>query len=153
MKVPVKESILSGDWIECHGNVYPRDEYVVLRFKPLSFAKINMQLIDEWQKIELDQGVLWLLKIDIVNYSKSLFSACQAKNIVVIDQDDFIFDSVHDDHLSIYSKYAKSSGINRLYGIELLPKIKSTLSIPFLLPDDDQAEYFFSIKNGSIKAI
>ena len=153
MKIPVKEAIESGAWFNCRTKKYAiSDEEIHFKLKVLSFEKINMEEVDEPHKIKLDEGVLWLMKIEVVNLEKEEVSPFDITyRILLIDQDGFKFREAFDRHLQQESRYGEINGLSRFAGgPDLKPKIKAKGAIAFLLPDDDDAEYFLSIEYGDI---
>jgi hypothetical protein len=75
-----------------------------------------------------------------VNLTKRKISPDDVKRVIIlVDQDEFHFSCVEDRHLSYHSDYATTSGLERLYSDDLIPKIKVVGAITFFLPDDDEA--------------
>jgi hypothetical protein len=152
MKVPLKDAIETGDWLSCCYKI--SDEEHKFRFKALSMTRINIDEIDDFNKTNIDGGVLWLLRIEVVNMDKVQCFGCDIRNqIAIFDSDDFLFLPVRDDHLTSHSKFAVSSGLYRFTGWSncppLQPKIKASGAIAYLLPEED-TEYFLSVKDGEI---
>lgn len=155
MKIPVNEAIVAGDWLEYSDK---SDDEVIFRLRLLSFEKILTSSIDNPDNMEiaLDEGCLWLLKIELKNLSKTLLSPLLLQyRISLHDQDDFVFDALRDKHLTEDSWFSVQTGLIRISdgGCSLFPKNTVLGAIAFLLPDDSQAEYFISTKIGSIQAV
>lgn len=150
-KIPIKEAILSGDWLECYCEPYDYS----FRIRLISFEKILYSSIDDPLKMEivLDEGVLWLLKCEVVNLSRTKFYGRFIQDWIRLhDQDDFIFDASRDKHLTEHSRFSMQTGIdlfsgsNRAYRAPLLPQIKAVGALVFLLPHDDQSKYFLPVR-------
>ena len=147
--VPIKETVSSNAWFDCHS------EKKEIRFKMrvLLFEKVDLAEVDDPHEVKIDSssGNYWILKIEIVSLTKRKISSHDVKRLIIlVDQDEFHFDYVHDDHLSWYSDYATTSGLKRLHSGDLIPKIKVAGAFTFFLPDDDEAEYSLTIDNGNI---
>lgn len=156
MKIPIREAINSGAWFKCMSGYDAIDEYE-FKIKVLSFDKINLNKIDNPEKIELDlaAGVLWLMKIQIINLNKTaVWYHSIERFICVIDQDDFVYNYIKNDtHLLINSNYAKLSGLVNFCDVDFMPKIKYTGAIAYYLPEDNEAEYYISVKGGNIQEV
>lgn len=156
MKIPIKEAIDSGIWFNCRTRKYLSNEEIFFRLRVLSFEKIRLEEVDDPHEIELDEGVFWLMRIEVVSLNKKELEPYYIKDrIILTDQDGFEFHAVSDNHLTYHSKYAKITGLNRFAGWSdipyLKPKIKAKGAVAFLLPNDDEADYFLSIDEGSIE--
>lgn len=148
----IKESINSGIWLY---RTYTDNNNQSFNFglKILSFRKLNLKEVDNPEKVDLkDEGaVIWIMEIEVVNMSQDPLSTYEMNELILIDQDGFKFHVFDDDHLRYYSQFANKTNMNRLFGSHLIPKIKAKSAIPFQLPDDDEAVYSISVRNGSIK--
>lgn len=160
VKIPVKEAIISGEWLE-YSLPFSLDYCCILRLRPILFEKIlssEKDNISTLHPMVLDEGVLWLLKIEVINLSKtSLDAGFLGYYIALHDKDDFVFNVFnYGRQLVGYSVFSNSSGLSR-FALEcrsrLQPKIKIVGALAFLLPDDDEAEYFLSASGGSIQAL
>lgn len=156
MKIPIKHAIDSGAWFKGEAEAYSAPAHS-FRFRVLSFGKINKdEIIDPDEDIKkrrsFDEGVYWLLKIEFVNLDKESLSTDYVNELIIlIDQDDFIFDAVR---IANDSQYY-TSGLAR-FNINfpgLLPKIKVTGVLAFILPDEDGAEYYLSVPGGNIQEV
>lgn len=148
----IKDAINSGIWLH---RIYTdfHDRSLNFGLKILSFRELNLMEVDDSEKIDIkDEGsTIWILEIEVVNMSQDPISTHEMNELILIDQDGFKFHAFDDDHLRFYSQFAKKTKMNRLFGSHLIPKIKAKSAVPFQLPDDDEAVYFISVKNGSIK--
>ncbi len=150
--VPIKEAISSGAWLHC--------EFInsseVFGIKVLSFKNLNLSDVDEPEKIDLkdSDSIIWIMELEIVNLSKEPITPTYGPHqLILIDQDGFKFRFFDDDHLGCFSSFAAKSNMKRLYSKELIPKVKAVGAISFLLPNDDEAIYSISIRDGSIKEV
>jgi hypothetical protein len=147
-------SLIRGDsWLQCATTKLGED--IVLRIRPVLFEKINVDEIEIGKINKLDDGILWMIKIDVVNFSKKPLEAYFIRdNIKLRDQDDYIFDAMSDTYLTYSSSFAENNGFKRFAsfsGTPSLPcKMKTGGSLSFLLPHEEKAEYFLSIKDGNI---
>jgi hypothetical protein len=97
---------------------------------------------------------LWLLRGEVISLYKKKIDACDiCSNIILVDRDDFEFETIADRHLTGDSKYAKRTGLNVFSQGGLVPKICMKGALLFLLPDDNEAEYFLSVEGGKIQEI
>lgn len=145
MKIPIKEAVISGDWLTC--------SLVEFNFKIrlLSF-KVEPSLGAESLSPFINSEDLWHLKIDFINLSKSSFSAnLIVNNLLLVDQDDYEFESVNND-LAFNSDYAINNKLNIFHCIcpKIRPKIKTTGGLAYQLPLEE-ADYFISLKGGLIE--
>jgi hypothetical protein len=150
--IPVKEIVSSSAWFDCHSD--SGFEKIRFKMRVLSFDKVDLSEVDDPHEVKIDysSGNYWILKLELVNLTKKVISSGDvSRAIILVDQDEFSFDVVEDAHLSLYSGYAETSGLKRLYAGELMPKMKLVGAITFLLPDDDEAEYSLTIKKGNIE--
>jgi hypothetical protein len=155
MKIPVKEAINSGAWLQCHSKKY--DKHFDFRLKLLSFDKINLSHVDDVNEIKefhSAQGYLWLMRLQIVNLNKmEVASGYITGSILIVDQDDFEFSEFDDFHLTLKSNFAKKSGLKNFGGLFFRPKIKYTGAIAFFLPKDEEIEYYISVLDGDIQEV
>ena len=149
-RIPLAEAVEAGAWIECH----QEDMDLHFRIRLLSFEKVDFNEVDEIDEVDLDSigsGVLWILKLEVVNISKSTCDTSDFKvPLLMVDTDDFQFGVYDDGHLSCSSDYSKKSGLNNFYGKQLRPKIKVKGAITFILPDEE-TEYYITIEDGTIQ--
>ncbi|OGW54869.1 MAG: hypothetical protein A2Y81_12330 [Nitrospirae bacterium RBG_13_43_8] len=155
MKIPIREAINSGTWFRCITKGL--EETIIFKLRVLSFKKNNLSSIDEPEKLTLDEGILWLMGIDVISLNKEEAEPSDIHSrVILFDQDGFKFNAIYDQHLNL-SEFGKSVGIKRFTGWsdvpKLKPKIKATGALPFLLPDDDTAEYYISVEGGNIQEI
>lgn len=154
MKIPILEAISSGDWLHCSTNIGDGD--LLFRLRPTSFKLVPFSAIDDPHNLRTCEGVLWILKIEVVNLCKTQFPASYLRcSVVLIDKDEFIFNTWNDAHLTYLSDFSKQSGLIRFSDLDqpLSPKIKASGAISFLLPDDDHADYFLSVVGGNIQSV
>ncbi|MEO6329753.1 MAG: hypothetical protein ABIO55_12510 [Ginsengibacter sp.] len=152
--VPIKEAINSGAWLTCEYNEN-RDEICRFRLKVLSFKKLNLLEVDNPERIELIDGNanMWLMEIEVINLMKEPIMSYNGPGsyLILIDQDGYKFHIFSDAHLRHSSGFAKKSGMYRFYQQTLIPKTKAIGAIPFQLPEDDEAVYSISMKEGNIR--
>ena len=166
IKIPLSHAVETGAWHHCHLNgdyfVIGTEGSIDFRIRVVSFEKIDISVIDEPNKIDLqfELGKLWLLEADVVNLTKKEIGSYPIHaSLALFDQEGFEFTPVTDDHLTRESKYCKSKGLNLMNGSSgyncgiFRPKIPVHGSLVFLLPDEDDALYSLSVRNGSIKEI
>lgn len=149
--VPIKEAINSGAWLHCEYEGY--NEIIKFRLKVDSFRKLNLKEIDNPETIEMldSDATLMIMEIEVVNLVKeSKNSNNLVGSLILTDQDEFNFPVFSDVHLCWSSNFAKKARLNRFYSEQLIPKIKTKGSIVFQLPNDDDAQYFISLKNNGI---
>lgn len=153
--VPIKEAISTGAWLHCETTY--NYELFQFRIKVLSFQKLNLSEVDNPEKIDFrdENTIVWIMDLEVVNLTKECIRPVQEGpgRLILVDQEGFRFYTFQDSHLCCFSDFAKKSKTDRFYGTELLPKIKAVGAMPFLLPDDDEAVYSISIRNGSIKEV
>lgn len=154
MKIPIKHAIDSDAWFKGETEFLFSD--YLFRFRVLSFDRIRLEEVDNPHNINLDEGILWLMKIEFVNLNKKEIAGFYPRSfIILMDQDDFIFCSIFDDHLSRDSEYATTTGLRRFVQEgPLLPKIKIKGAIAFLLPDGYEKEnIYLSVTEGDIQEV
>lgn len=147
--VPIKEAIDSGSWLHCEYESY--SEIFKFRLKINSFRKLILSEIDNPEKIDiLDKDcTLWIMQIEFINLClKPISPHYGPVHINVVDQDGFHFNILEDYHLENGSNFSKTSGMVRFHKADLIPKIKAVGSIIFQLPNDDEAEYSITLKDG-----
>ncbi len=150
--VPIKEAISSGAWLHCEYTY--RDELIKFRLKVISFRKLNLSEVDEPENIKVidSNANYWLMEIEVINLIKEPLSPTFGPDqIILIDQDGFKFHVSHDTHLRLSSEFSKKSRMDRFFATDLIPKAKAIGTIPFQLPEDDEAEYSLSLKNGTVR--
>lgn len=149
--VPIKEAISSGAWLNCeHEFGYSKYQF---RLKINSIEKINISMVDNPEEIKnMDvNSNIWKMDIEVISLNKKPLPVRYGPNsLILIDQDGFHYPIFEDRHLHMRSEFSKKSNLFRFYVYDLLPKIKAVGSIAFLLPDDNEAEYFISIENEGI---
>ena len=152
--ISIKEAISKEFWIHCEAT----ESFLtyIFHIKILSFKKLNLTEVDEPERIKLfnSNAPLWLMKLEVINFTKKSISPNNGfNNIILIDQDGFKFHTFLDTYLCQTSIFGKKIGMSRLYSAKLIPKIRAIGVITFQLPDDDEAEYCISLKSGSLYAI
>ncbi len=153
MKVPIKHAIESGAWFQCHSECEGEKKF---RLRVLSFEKVNLAAVDYPENLDkvhfnTDAGDWWILKLEMVNLNR--IDAYLQYTILIVDEDDFEFKKVTDNHLSFDSSYSATSCLKNYYGHSFIPKINHIGALSYFLPKDDNAEYFISIREGSIQEI
>lgn len=158
-KIPIKHAIKSMSWLKCDASLafyscFKIEDYS-FRIRVMDFIKVNLKQIDDPQEIDpkydLTAGDFWLLKIEVVNFCKKEFGGEMVKkNVFLIDNDDFEFQVIEDNHLWLMSDFAVKSGLKTFFSINYIPKIKHSGSLLFFLPRDDSAEYSISVTGGDI---
>lgn len=146
MKVPINEAIVSGDWLACTcGDVK-------FRIRLLSLKRVSSIGIEYHNNYE-DSTNLWHLMFELVNLAKTALNPDQvSSNLILCDQDDFEFTSLNNDLYS-GSFYSKTYKLNtfRINAPHITPKNKTTGALAYKLPNDDEAEYFIMLKDGTIR--
>lgn len=122
MKIPVQEAIKSGEWFN---DIHYKDRKFkckepTVRFRILSFEKGHINGADV-----LNDGVIWLLKAELVRLPLFTFTDVMHQWDTLTDQYDFKYYGHHHEFKSQTS-----------------PKISYTGT--FLLPDDDELEYYIN---------
>jgi hypothetical protein len=150
--IPIKQAIEAGDWLRLelqpeHSsgekliNMKGINEglplVLQLRFK--EFTKIELDMVDDPEKLRLPLGSnVWKLGLEVVNLCRrELPASLVGYRVVIADQNGFEYRIVRDDHLTRYSKYAKTSGLDAFQDAILPPKIKRAGSFAYEIP----AEY------------
>lgn len=152
--IPVKEAINAGTWLYCEYTDTRHDEIYPFRIKILSFRKLNLKEVDNPEGLDLkDEGtIIWIMNLEAINIRKEPVSPTYSLDqLILMDQDGFKFHVFYDSHLRCWSDFAEKSKLRRFWGSDLIPKIKAIGAIPFQLPDDDEAVYSISMKEGSIR--
>ena len=150
--VPIKEAINSDSWLHCEkrDNLFESNQF---RLRIVSFNKLNLTDIDEPEKIfKLEHSaVLYLLNIEVVNLNKVPTAFYKnVDSLILIDNDGFNFPVFSDAHLNFSSDFALTSGLKKFYSGALIPKIKTSGSLVFQLPDDQDAVYYIGLENNGI---
>jgi hypothetical protein len=148
--VPVREAINSGAWFHFSSS----DGDMQFRLKVLTFEKLDLSQVDEPQNIDEEEtgASWWLMKIEAINLSKqSLYSSFMLREILLVDQNDFRFNVIENNHLCCFSDFSKKAGLNRFFGKHLIPKTKIVGAISFRLPDEDEAEYSLAMVKGVVR--
>jgi len=148
--VPVREAINSGTWFHFSSS----DGDMQFRLKVLTFEKLDLSQVDEPQNIDEEEtgASWWLMKIEAINLSKqSLYSSFVLRKILLVDQNDFQFNVIENNHLCCFSEFSKKAGLNRFFGKHLIPKTKIVGAISFRLPDEDEAEYSLAMVKGVVR--
>ena len=153
MKIPIKYAIDSGAWFQCTSGYDSDYNRYIFKTRIISFEKVNFSEVDSPDNIsqDLEGGVLWIMKLQIINLNKEEVGVIGGL-IRIVDEDDYDFSNVYDYHLCCWSEYAHSSGLKKLYGKYYIPKIKYTGALLYLLPDEE-TEYYLSVPGGNIKEI
>lgn len=152
-KIPLKEAIDASAWLECHWKTY--DEEFNCRLRIVTFTTFDKVGIDtSLLKAIGDNGVLWLMTLEVVNLCKTPFEAWQLSDCMkLLDEDGFEFGYFDNGDLTSQERKGKS-GLYRFSGWSdnppLSPKIKTVGGIPFLLPDQE-SNYYLTIEDGTIK--
>jgi hypothetical protein len=153
--IPIKNLIRDGGWLKCSVN-YPGSECPhTLQFRILRFEKVDYGEVDRPERAEeIEEGaVRWLMELEVVNISKTYASAGELTgSLRVVDGDGFIFKQDNDSHLCCFSEFAKRSGLKRLYGGNLMPKIRVRGAMLFRVPDED-TEYALAIDKGTLEEV
>lgn len=152
--IPVKDAIENGLWMHCEQNY--RGEIIQFRLRIVSFHKIDLSEVDEPENIKaIDNNAnFWQIGIEVINLNKEPLSPTFGPDqLVLVDQDGFKFHVSNDGHLRLISNFAKRTKMDRFFAEALIPKIKAVGAIPFVLPDDDEAVYSISLKEGNIREV
>jgi len=163
MEVSVKEAINCGAWLESRGI---RNQVHHFRIRVKALERFGLERLvgllrkfsfvpDRLERLLAEDGVLWLLAIEVVNLRKRGVSPdALRERLVLIDQDGFQFEalelSMADQHDIPVLKglYRFSSGAD-----PLRPKIRAEGIVPFFLPDDDAADYFLMCVGGRLREV
>lgn len=133
------------------------DETISYTMRFLGFEKINLKDVDDSKRVESVEGAdYWYLKVEVLNIGqKKIESFFVKSNLVLVDQDGCQFEQEDDAHLNYNSEYGKKMGLQRFYtsGAYLLPKIKATGSIMFLLPSEEGAVFSIKQKQGMMELL
>ncbi len=163
MKIPLKKAINSLSWYNCQTEYWPSgsmdSKIIDYQIKVLSFERINLTEVDGSDKISLnlENGILWILRVEVVNFWKKTISSFPIHDsVIVIDKDGSEYKPITDDHLTSESNYAMSSGLNLLNGSsgyrcgELIPKVPLEGALAFLLPILEDERFYLSVEGGKI---
>jgi hypothetical protein len=171
-RIPLKEAIASGAWLECHAKL---EEDLCYRVKVLAFDKTSVEevvrsglpgpvegstSVKSQRAIAARQsriravpveGILWLLSVEVVNLCRIPREACLFKDrIKLIDEDGFEFEPFES-----ALDYYEGTGLHRFckYHVPpLSPKVKVNGSIAFVLPDEENS-YYLAFKDGNIEEV
>jgi hypothetical protein len=150
--IPLKNAIENSLSLKCEYDYW--GEFIQFRLRILSFRKISLSEVDdepEEIKVIDSNANYWLMEIEVINLIKEPLSPTFGPNqLVLIDQDGFKFHVSNDIHLRLSSEFAKKTKMNRFFATDLIPKTKAIGAIPFQLPDDDEAVYSITLKEGTI---
>lgn len=150
--IPLKDAIENGIWLQCEYDY--RGEFIQFRLKISSFKKIKLADVDEPEEIKVidSNANYWQMDIEVINLTKEPLSPTFGPNqLILVDQDGFKFHVSDDTHLRLSSEFAERTKMDRFFAKELIPKTKAIGAIPFQLPDDDDAIYSISLKEGSVR--
>ncbi len=158
--IPIREAIETSAWLrgeykqpEWHGD-FEKGELILFQMRLLDFSKINLASVDNPGRIDPTIGPdanIWLLKLEIVNLCKKPYGLFWIKRQLLIeDNEGFQFAFLDDDHLTLNSNFAKTSGLLSFYSLTLPPKIKRSGSIIFELPELSE-DLIIKIKDGSLR--
>lgn len=148
-KIPLKEAIEAGAWLECHAKWCSEELY--FRFRVTGFRRSSVEEIDRSKVNDvLVEGLLWLLSLEAVNLANSPVGTWKLRYAIkLVDQDGFEFEPLG--RTSLDSD--EQSGLRQFSGwssnTPLSPQAKASGSIPFALPDEE-SNYYLAIKDGSI---
>lgn len=152
--IPIKEAIQSRSWLTLsnHDNVHSF-HWRKFRVKVSSFSKIDLRVVDNPGEIDkvYSNAIWWIMQLEVISLCKTQIPTREFNEVVlVVDQDEFKFNVAQDFHLCCGSDYGSRSGLDRFYGKDLFPKIKATGAISFLLPDEEDMEYFLAMDKGNV---
>ena len=152
-KYPIRQLIDSGSWFHCETKPFLSQVAAFnIRFK--SFRSVDSEEIDNPERItafNLNEGCLWLLGYSVVNKGKEGFAPHDIhSSFVIVDEDDCIFPSVIDSHLSSRD-FAYRTGLYRsTHGGNLLPKMVTGGVTLFFLPESESPRHFLALKKDGI---
>lgn len=147
--VLIRKAIESGGWQVCRQS----RSSALFKIRLFSFEKIDLSEVDNVDELEEEtcEGVLWLMRMEIVNLHKTSLHPPQFRDILrVVDSDGCEFEPCDDYHLCSSSEYAQRSGLARLISARLRPKILRKIAVAFQVADED-SEYSLTISDGSIR--
>ena len=88
-KIPLKQAIASGMWLECHAKHY--QEEIDFHLKVVGFDRTSVEEIGERSEYPIE-GILWLLSVEVVNLCKMPKRGGEFKRALkIIDADDYEF--------------------------------------------------------------
>lgn len=155
--VPIQEAISSQAWLKFSNRdrlkEWRLDQLKEFRVRAIDFSEINLNEVDSPELVDVSHADAswWMLKLEVISLCKKQISTREFNEIIVIiDQDDFQFNYVREDHLCFDSDFSQKNGFRRLFGQDLFPKIKAVGALTFLLPNDDEAQYYLSMENGTV---
>jgi hypothetical protein len=154
----MRQALDSGTWFRCTGKSYLGSHSFRLRFK--SFRVVAAEEIDNptsIKDINLTEGLLWILSIDVVNTGREAIRPYDVTYpLRLVDHDSCSFSLVSDTYLTCLSTFSRRTGLLRLSGIgrNLSPKLVVEGAILFQLPDEDGATYQIGVnKDGTIEEV
>lgn len=145
----LNDAITNGTWLHCEFPV--KDQLYQFRLKVLSFHKLNLNEVDEPEKINIwKDTIIWLMEVEIINLSKEPMASGFLNEINLINSKGSKFIRTGDLHLCQHSEFAKKKRLDRFFGPYLNPKIKAIGTLIFRLPADDEDQYFISNRSDNI---
>lgn len=153
--IPLKEAIETGAWLQAEYNAHYCDatnKDMVIIIKPRDFFRVdirNAEITSPFEVLTKDSN-LWALKADIVSlFKEELFFDIIRTNILLADDDGYLFNTVYD--LALFSSsLGNDIGLDKS-GIfsKITPKIPRLHTFVFELPDlfDD---WKLTFKNGKV---
>ena len=155
--IPIQEAIISQAWLKFSNRDYLKewrlDQLKEFRVRVTGFSKINLNEVDSPELVDVSHANAswWMLELEVVSLCKKQMSTGRFNELILlVDQDGFQFNYVREDHLCFYSDFSQKNGFRRLHGQDLFPKIKAVGALTFLLPDDDEAQYYLSMESGAV---
>jgi len=153
--ISVKDAIESGAWYHCQNDEGHLE--FNCRIRIMSFAKAELSE-DEMKGYFDAGGSLWLMDIQLVSLNKGeqLEPEDIHNHIYLRDQDQFRFEYLFsnlDSQIFFDEKWAEKLRRFSFSGANFRPKTKSEGIIAFFLPDDDQAEYYIGVVDGTIAEV
>lgn len=147
----LNDAITNGTWFHCK---FKRNiEVFQFRLKILSFQKLDINQVDEPEKINMENGTtIWLMEAEMINLTKEPISSGVIGYMDLNNQKGMKYHMSFDSHLLAFSKFGKMKRLNRFNTQLLIPKIKAVGAIIFrLTSNEDDAVYSLSMRNGSIR--
>jgi hypothetical protein len=157
-KIEINKAIESGTKLILESKEFFTDNPVKLEMKIISFNKIEADLYHEIDVPEdIDDGTLWILNLDVINLNKKpINQSTVIYSLIVVDDDDYEYDSFCDSDLYYHSDFAKSVNLPRFTGWSdiqpLRPKIKANGSVLYLLPHEPNHYFLKAKENGTIRS-
>lgn len=156
-KIPLKEAIATGAWLDCHAISCYREEFS-FRLQLKGFHRASNGEIDRSMINEIFvEGVVWLLSFDVVNLTKGPINGWYVREAIrLVDQDGFEFEPYRIERFASNLNWSDNPGLCRFANVTpnlpLSPKIKASGSITIVLPDEE-ANYCLAIKDGNIREV